>query len=158
MKVFCPGLLSGKYIATKYAHKGVQGGQNISPQISWGDVPNGTKSFVLSIIDRHPIARNWVHWYVINIPSSTREIAEKASGMREKMPAGSLELRNTFGDIGYGGPKPPKSSGAHDYVITVYAVNVESLPLGPFSTIEECTKELEGKVLASANTVGIFQQ
>jgi Raf kinase inhibitor-like YbhB/YbcL family protein len=158
MKVYCPALLSGKYIPNKFAQRGVTGGQNVSLPVHWGDVPVGTRSFVFSIIDHHPEAENWVHWFVINVPYSVREITERASGSREKMPAGALELRNSFGDLGYGGPAPRKNSGPHQYVITVYALGVESLPVGPFSPVEECRQEMRAHVIASASTSGIFQR
>ena len=158
MKVYCPALLSGKYIPNKFAHRGVTGGQNVSLPVHWGDVPPGTKSFVFSVIDRHPAAKNWVHWFVINVPHSVREIPENASGTREKMPPGSLELRNSFGDLGYDGPSPLKNSGLHEYAITVHALSVESLHVGPFSTVEECGQEMRTSVIDSASTVGIFHR
>jgi Raf kinase inhibitor-like YbhB/YbcL family protein len=158
MNVQCPLLQNGKYIPTRFAHKGVKGGENISLPVSWTDVPAGTKSFVLSILERHPIADNWVHWYVVDIPPTAREIAEKSSGVREKMPAGAIELRNTYGDIGYGGPKPPRGSGPHDYIITVYALSVVSLHVGPSTTPEECGRGMKGVVLGSASAVGVFEQ
>ncbi len=158
MKVYCPALLSGKFITNKYARRGVTGGQNVSLPVHWGDVPPATKSFVFSVIDRHPSAKNWIHWFVINVPYSVREIPERASGMREKMPAGSLELRNSFGGLGYDGPAPLKNSGAHEYVITVHALRVESLPMGPYSTVEECRQEMAGHVIETASTTGIFQR
>jgi len=158
MKVYCPALLSGKYIPNKYAHRGVTGGQNISLPVHWGDVPAGTKSFVFSVIDRHPSAKDWVHWFVINVPHSVREIPERASGLREKMPSGSLELRNSFGGLGYDGPHPGKNSGPHEYVITVHALRVESLPVGPYSTVEECREEMAPHVTATASVVGIFRR
>ncbi|MEW6511818.1 MAG: YbhB/YbcL family Raf kinase inhibitor-like protein [Bacteroidota bacterium] len=158
MKVYCSGLLSGKYFPNKYAHRNVVGGQNISPPVQWGDVPQGTRSFVLSMIDRHPAAKNWNHWYVINIPHTLRELTERASGTRERMPPGAMELRNSFGDLGYGGPNPPKNSGPHEYVITVIALSVDSIPVGPYSTPEECELEMEGYVLARGSVTGIFQR
>jgi hypothetical protein len=87
-----------------------------------------------------------------------REIPENASGTREKMPPGSLELRNSFGDLGYDGPSPLKNSGLHEYAITVHALSVESLHLGPFSTVEECRQEMGTGVIDSATTVGIFHR
>jgi len=158
MKVYCPMLLSGKYFPAKCAHRGVQGGQNISPQILWGDVPRETKSFVLSFIDLHPSTQNAVHWFIINIPHSTRELSEHASGDRDKMPVGALELRNAFGDTGYDGPNISKNAGPHEYAITVRALDVEAIPVGPFSTAQECEEEMQGKILASAMVTGIFRR
>jgi hypothetical protein len=40
------------------------------------------------------------------------------------------ELNNTFGNLGYGGPQPPRGSGPHDYEVALYALTVNSLALG----------------------------
>ena len=66
-----------------------KGGKNISPYLKWENAPEGTKSFVLTCIDPHPVANYWVHWMVINIPASTREIPLDASN--KKMPAGCAD-------------------------------------------------------------------
>lgn len=158
MKVYCPLLLSGKYFANKHASKGLPGGQNVSPLIQWGDVPHGVGSFALSMIDRLSSSKEWVHWYVINIPASFREIPERASGNRDKMPRGSLELRNSFGDLGYGGPEPPKNSPSLVCEITVHALNVAALPVGPFSTPEECAEEMRGRLIGGATMTAIFRR
>jgi len=55
------------------------GGKNISVPVSWKNVPAGAKSFALSIVDPHPVAQNWVHWLVINIPKEVTVIEEGAS-------------------------------------------------------------------------------
>ena len=158
MNVYCPALLSGKYIPNKFAHRAVTGGQNISLPIHWGDIPPGTKSFVFSVIDTHPAATNAVHWFVINVPHWVREIPERASGLRDKMPPGALELRNSFGELGYSGPSPQKNSGPHAYQIAVHALSVEALRVGPFSAVEECRAEMKLSAVGSAHTVGIFQR
>ena len=92
-------------IPIQYVMQGA-GGKNLSIPISWENVPAGTKSFALSIVDIHPIAQNWVHWLAINIPKEATSIEEGAS--KKKMPPGSVELKNSFGDIGYGGPSLPR--------------------------------------------------
>src|SRR5712671_2641841 len=127
MKVVSSAFQEGKPIPTKYAHAGVTGGKNISLPVSWSDAPKTTSSFALSIVDPHPVARNWVHWFAINIPSNCTGIAEGVSG--KNMPTGAKELYNTYGEPGYGGPEPPKGSGPHPYVVTVYALNVPKLDL-----------------------------
>jgi Raf kinase inhibitor-like YbhB/YbcL family protein len=81
-------------------------------------------------------------------------IEEGAS--RNKMPLGSLELKNSFGDIGYGGPQPPKGTGDHPYVVTMYALNVEKLNLGANTTLSAFKKAVEGKVLGSATITGKY--
>ena len=106
------------------------------------------------MVDPHPVAQNWVHGLVINIPSNVISLEERASG--KKMPLGSLELKNSFGDIGYGGPQPPKGTGDHPYVVTVYALNVEKLNLGVNTSLSVFRKAIEGKVIGSASITGKY--
>jgi Raf kinase inhibitor-like YbhB/YbcL family protein len=130
------------------------GGKNISIPLAWRNIPAGTKSFVLSIVDPHPVAQNWVHWLVINIPKEATSIEEGAS--RKKMPSGSVELKNSFGDIGYGGPQPPKGTGDHPYVVTLYSLKMEKLELGVNTSLSAFKKAIEGKVIESATITGMY--
>jgi hypothetical protein len=132
------------------------GGKNLSIPLSWKNAPPGTKGFALSIIDPHPVAQNWVHWFVINIPASTAFLSEGAS--RKNMPGGAVELKNSFGETGYGGPQPPKGSGEHPYVITLYALNVEKIELGTSASLPAFKKALEGKGIQSAMITGKYER
>ena len=146
----------GKLIPTKYAYHGVSGGRNISIPLTWDGAPPETKSFALSIVDPHPVANNWVHWFVMNIPQTTAFLAEGSSG--KNMPVGSKELYNTYGTLGYGGPEPPKGSGPHPYEVKLYALNVENLDLSVNATLSAFKKGLEGKVITSAKIIGIYER
>lgn len=146
----------GQRMPTKYANTGV-GGQNISIPLSWGNPPEGTQSFAIAMVDRHPVANNWVHWLVINIPNSTTSLPEGASGTNS-IPAGSKELNNTFRFQGYGGPQPPPGTGDHDYETTIYALNVESLTLEPNVSLGNFMSAIEGKVIGSAKLTGRFSR
>jgi Raf kinase inhibitor-like YbhB/YbcL family protein len=153
MKVSSTAFTDGGRIPGPYVMPGA-GGKNVSLPLSWTEPPPGTKSFALSLVDPHPVARNWVHWLVINIPGDVHALAEGAS--RRQMPAGAQELQNSFGDPGYGGPQPPRGSGDHPYVATIYALNVSHLDLGSHTSLAAFQKALEGKVLASASITGYF--
>jgi len=140
-------------IPNQYVMPGA-GGKNISIPLTWKNVPAGTKSFALSIVDPHPVAQNWVHWLVINLPKDVTSVEEGAS--RKKMPPGSTELKSSFGEIGYGGPEPPKGTGDHPYVVTLYALNVERLELGVNTSLSAFKKAIEGKVIESASITGMY--
>jgi hypothetical protein len=140
-------------IPVQYVMPGA-GGQNLSVPLTWKNVPPGTKSFALSMVDIHPIAQNWVHWLAINIPLQVTSLEEGAS--RSRMPAGSKELVSSFGEIGYGGPQPPKGTGDHPYVVTVYALSVDRLDLRADALLPEFKKALEGKVTGSASITGMY--
>ena len=144
-------------IPTKHAHASVTGGRNISPAFSWADPPVDTKSFALSIIDPHPVANNWIHWLVINIPFRERKISEGAS-RSDRLPPGSRELKNGYKELGYGGPGPPRGSGVHPYVATLYALNVESLDLATDTPLSKFQRAIEGKLIAEATLTGMYER
>ena len=74
------------------------------------------------------------------------------------MPAGAVELKNSFGQTGYGGPQPPRGSGEHPYVVTLYALSVEKLDMGASPSLAAFKKALEGKTLGSASVTGKYEQ
>lgn len=67
-----------------------------------------------------------------------------------------MELRNTFGSIGYGGPQPPVGTGAHPYVATLYALDIDRLNVETGASIERVLQEIDGHVLASETCTGRF--
>ncbi len=156
MKAYFPSLHSGRYLPQRCANKLSPGGQNASPVVSWGDVPKGTKSFVLSLVDLHPAAAGWVYWYVINIPGTVRGIREKASGLRDRLPSGCLEMRNSFGELAYEGPNVRVGAEPHTLELTIHALSVPSLLLGPYAEPAEREEKLEGKILATAKATALY--
>ena len=140
-------------IPDKYIMKAI-GGQNTSLPFDWGDVPVGTKSFAFSIIDPHPVANNWIHWIVTNISADTSNFVEGASG--KNMPAGSAELKNSYGDVGYGGPQPPAGSGDHPYVCTLYALKTDKLNLSTDISLSDFKNAMADKILAEASITGKY--
>ena len=153
MQISSSAFKDGEKIPIQYVMPGA-GGKNISIPLAWKDVPAGTKSFCLSIVDPHPVAQNWVHWLVINIPAQVTSIEEGAS--KKKMSKGSVELKNSFGEAGYGGPQPPKGTGDHPYVVTLYALNTEKLDLGTNTSLSAFKKAIEGKVIGSTAITGKY--
>ncbi len=155
MEIQSSAFRDGERIPIQYVMKAA-GGKNLSIPLSWKDVPPETKSLALSIVDPHPVAQNWVHWLVINISPAANALVEGASG--HKMPSGSVELQNSFGEIGYGGPQPPKGSGVHPYVITLYALGVEKLDLRPSTSLATFKKAIAGKVIKEASITGKYER
>ena len=94
-------------------------GDDISPQLSWEDAPDGTKSLALSVEDPDAPMGTFIHWLVYDIPKGTTSFSQ-ASILQ-----GARQVTNDFGKQDYGGPCPP--SGTHRYIFTIYALNVEHL-------------------------------
>jgi len=147
--IISSGFKDGDSIPLKYANTVVSGAENLSPPLVWSDAPAGTNSFALVVVDRSPVADDWLHWVVIDLPANTTSLLEGASGS-DKMPAGSKELNNTFGLKGYNGPQPPPGSGPHDYELIIYALNIENLTMDQNVTFADFFNKLQSYVLSSA--------
>lgn len=108
------------------------GGENLSPQLSWSDFPEGTKSFAITCFDPDaPTGQGFMHWAVANIPLSVTSLERGAGSGGDGMPAGSLTLPNDVRMRQYIGANPPPNSGRHRYIFTVHAVGVEKLEIDP---------------------------
>jgi Raf kinase inhibitor-like YbhB/YbcL family protein len=153
MQVISSGFQDGGKIPLQYVRPGA-GGQNVSVPLSWSGAPVGTRSFALAMVDPHPVANNWVHWLVINLPQDATSLPEGATG--RKMPEGAVELKNSFGETGYGGPQPPRGSGDHPYVFTLYALSAARIEMGKSAGLAAFKQALEGKILATASLTGYF--
>ena len=101
-------------------------GKNISPQLSWGNAPAGTKSFAITMYDPDaPTGSGWWHWVVFNIDKSVDNL--KTGVSTRMMPEGAIESASSYGIKGFGGACPPAGDKAHRYIVTVYALNTEKI-------------------------------
>jgi Raf kinase inhibitor-like YbhB/YbcL family protein len=142
-------------IPARYATE-AGGGRNISLPFEWSDVPPGAKSLVLFIVDKAPSAKDWMHWVVVDISPEATGVPEGASGQKTMLPAGAVELRNTFGLGGYGGPQPPPGSGMHPYEANLYALDIPRLDVPQAPTFAQIESAASGHVLAAATCTGRF--
>jgi Raf kinase inhibitor-like YbhB/YbcL family protein len=127
-------------------------GDNLSPDLSWHGEPAGTKSFAITVYDPDaPTGSGWWHWLVFNIPGDIHSLLEN-SGNPEKglMPKQAIQARTDFGTSGYGGACPPAGTQKHRYQFTVWALDVEQLPLTADTTGAMLGFNLRQHVLAQA--------
>jgi hypothetical protein len=126
-------------------------GRNVTPAVSWSNLPDGTQSVALIVDDPDaPKEDPWVHWVQYNIPPDSTGIPEGGANI-------GMKGRNDFDQTGWGGPLPPRGHGTHHYRFKVYALNAElNLPTG--ATKEEVVKAMEGHVLAQGELVGTYER
>ncbi|MCZ8519925.1 MULTISPECIES: YbhB/YbcL family Raf kinase inhibitor-like protein [Paenibacillus] len=132
----------------RFAHGASADGRDVNPPLQWEGAPQGTKSFAVVMYDLHPIADNWIHWSVLNLPASSRGLEEGVAGaIREG------EETNPYFGMG-----PPPHSGDHPYRIVVYALDTEKveLPAAPVF-FEDLDPALKEHALARAEWTGYFR-
>lgn len=130
-------------------------GENVSPQLSWSDAPEGTKSFAISVYDPDaPTGSGWWHWHVVNIPADVMMLPAGAGG-NEGMPEGAMQLRNDYGATGFGGACPPPGE-VHRYQFTVYALGTERLELPEGASNALAGFMTRANALASASITAVY--
>jgi Raf kinase inhibitor-like YbhB/YbcL family protein len=122
-------------------------GEDVSPQLVWQGVPDGTRSLALVVHDPDAPSGDFVHWVAWGIDPGEEMLAEGASAPSEGA--------NGFGDAGYRGPAPPPGHGDHRYFFRLHALDVEP-ELDPGASREELERAVEGHVVATAELVGRY--
>lgn len=131
----------------------VQAKGNTSPHLAWSGAPEGTKSFAITCFDPDaPTGSGFWHWTVANIPAEVSEIP--AGG---PVPGGAVEGRTDFGEPGFGGAAPPPGHGPHRYVFTVFAVDVDRLPVTPEDSGAKYGFNLHFHTLATASITATYE-
>ena len=128
-------------------------GQDISPPLAWGEVPQGTQAFALIVDDPDAPFGVWTHWVLFNIPSDNHELPEGAP-IQDQLPSGALQGRNDFGRIGYGVPWPP--GPGHRYRFIVYALE-KPLSLKAGASKREVLDAMQGCILDQGQFTGIYR-
>ncbi len=145
----------GEPIPRRYSGEG----QDISPPLSWSDIPEAAKELAMIVDDPDaPRPQPWVHWVIYKIPLEAAGLAEGIPADAElSSPAGALQGRNTSGDIGYHGPMPPPGHGLHHYYFKLYALDTQ-LSLKSDADKQALLSAMEGHILAQGELVGSYQR
>jgi Raf kinase inhibitor-like YbhB/YbcL family protein len=145
-----PAFTEGGNIPSKFTCDAGQ--TNPSPALAWKEAPANTKSFVLIMHDPDaPLAGGFTHWVLFDIPATT-------SSLPENFQPGSVGTSGNSGfrRAGYGGPCPP--SGSHHYHFMLSALDVPTLGLQAGAAKADVEKAMQGHVLGTAETVGLYQR
>ena len=128
-------------------------GENVSPELSWSNAPEGTKSFAVTVFD--PDAGNgagFVHWVAYGIAPDVSSFAEgEISKPSDKYVGGTSGKKLTT----FGGPCPPPGS-PHHYIFSIVATDLGPRELPPGLTFSELQEKLRGHREAESSLVGRF--
>jgi Raf kinase inhibitor-like YbhB/YbcL family protein len=128
-------------------------GPDISPPLSWSGAPAQTESFALIADDPDAPAGTWVHWVLYNAPASAKEVSDGVK-KNEQLADGTLQGRNDFRKIGYGGPCPPPGK-PHRYFFKLYALDTK-LSLKAGASKSDVESAMKGHVLAQAELMAKY--
>ena len=130
-------------------------GEDISPPLTWNDVPSGTQSLALICDDPDSSNGVWSHWVLYNIPANQSELIEGIKPIGQ-LPEGGLQGRNDFGEIGYGGPCPTIGE-THRYYWRLYALDAPC-DLGPGATRAQLIDWMQDHKLGTSELMARFNR
>jgi Raf kinase inhibitor-like YbhB/YbcL family protein len=152
-----PVLKAGQPIPKDYSADG----KNVSPPLTWRNVPAGTKQLALICDDPDaPTPVPFVHWVVYKIPPT-------ATGLPEGLPIepgaampagleGAVQGLSGFRRPIYRGPAPPPGK-VHHYHFTVYALDT-ALDLAPGLNKQQLLEAMQGHVIGQGELVATYER
>ncbi len=147
---------SGKMMPSRHTSDG----ENVSPSISWRNVPDKARSLIL-IMEDHDIPMpwlrlfSWTHWIVYNIPPSMDSLPE-AIPVGGEFVEGIKQGITSYRKLGYSGPAPV--SGTHEYCFNTYAVDI-TITLTPNEAKKKnILKLVKGHILAESILIGKYRK
>ena len=148
----------GGPIPAKYT----QAGEQVSPALTWTNVPPGTQSFVLHMRDpdvaRNKTTEDQVHWLVWNIPGTATGLPEGVPKGPD-LPDGSKQI-SASGPV-YRGPGAPATGPMHHYTFELYALDAKmdvQAGADAWETRTALWKAMQGHILGKAVYVGLFRR
>jgi Raf kinase inhibitor-like YbhB/YbcL family protein len=148
--------------------KFTQAGEQVSPELKWSNVPAGTQSFVVNMLDPDvAISRGTEtqpHWIVWNVPAGATGLPEAMKPGAE-LPDGTRQI--SASGPGYRGPGAPATGPLHHYTFEIYALDtkVDVTPSSATPAVNAALetraavmKAMQGHVLGKAVYVGLFRR
>jgi Raf kinase inhibitor-like YbhB/YbcL family protein len=131
---------------------------NTSPQLSWSDVPEGTKSFTVTCFDPDaPTPSGFWHWVLVDLPADVTSLDTGAGAEGAALPGNAFMCRNDGGPKAFMGAAPPPSDQVHRYYFVVHAVKEESLGVDSDASPAVVSFNLAFKTLGRAIIHGTYQ-
>jgi Raf kinase inhibitor-like YbhB/YbcL family protein len=144
---------NGNFLPIKYTCDG----KNVSPPLSWSNAPQKTKSFIIICHDPDAPVGTWVHWVLYNIPAEFKNLPE-GFGNRSYLPNNIKHGKNSWNERKYGGACPPKGSGVHRYIFTIYALDTFINISTDKDTKTTLEKKIRGHVLTKNSILGRYKR
>ena len=128
-------------------------GDDLSPPLQWADAPDGVAEYALIVEDPDAPGGTFTHWVIYGIPGNYDHLDDGIMQISE-LDNGAMQGKNSFGQIGYGGPSPPKGK-PHRYIFTLYGLDAKlDLPAGIAK--EELKKAMRGHIVTEGRITGIY--
>ena len=133
-------------------------GANISPQLSWSDAPEGTRSFTVTCYDPDaPTPSGFWHWVLVDLPADCTSLDTGAGAAGATLPGGAFMCRNDLSTKDFAGAAPPEGDQVHRYYFVVHAVTESTLGVDEDASAAVVSFNLAFKTAGRAIVMGTYQ-
>ncbi len=147
-----PAFAPGQPIPAKFTCEG----ENISPELKWGNPPAWTKSLVLIMDDPDAPMGTYVHWVIYNIPPTLTGLPEGVSteptGERNWYPGDEQRAQKRVT------PVPAHRRGNRTAISSPCMPWILWTIFDPGFSKEQVLQQIEGHVLAKGQMMGTYQR
>ncbi len=133
----------GNVIPKKHTCDGI----DVSPELSWSPIPDGTKSFVVTYTNR----KKWAYWILYNIPAHKNNLEEAVPHIKI-LADGSIQGVNNEKWVRFVGSCPPWPQASY---FTVYALDTV-LKLPKPDDYKTLLKFMNGHILGKGRLSGRY--
>ncbi|GAB3386971.1 hypothetical protein GCM10027568_06100 [Humibacter soli] len=130
-----PGVYCGRFI-----------GENLSPAVTWRDLPPETTEMLLVMEDLDSPGKSPRLHAVATFPPEPGTLSD---GELNSGSSRARFLHGSRGPLAYSGPRPLPGHGPHHYRLHLYALD-QTIDIDRLTEVEELAAEVDGHVLASA--------
>jgi Raf kinase inhibitor-like YbhB/YbcL family protein len=155
LRIQCPAFTPAAPIPAEFTGDGV----DCSPPLTFSGVPPRAQQLALIVEDPDaPTPEPWVHWVLYRLPADVTSLPRNIRRSRELQDFHhACQGKNSWNQIGYRGPAPPRGHGVHHYHFMLYALDTKlDLPAG--ATKAELQHAMAGHVLASDDYIGTYSR
>jgi len=134
-------------------------GINKAPLLRWSGAARTVQEFALICEDPDaPGKEPFVHWIVYNIPLTANGLLTDLKQLPVALD-GTKQGTNSFGNIGYNGPCPPKGDKPHHYIFTLYSLE-QKLNLAQGATKQQLLQAIQNQTTPQQTTqlMGTYQR
>lgn len=145
MKLTCPAFATGTTIPDRYTKFGADD----QPELIITGAPQAAVELAVICHDPDaPMPSGFTHWTLYGIPADAQLVPMNGEHQFRPGP-------NDFGDIGWGGPRPPEGHGPHHYYFWVYALDttVDGAP-----DRDGFLRDYAAHILEQSRVVGLYER
>ena len=144
MEITAKAFAFGEYIPALFSCDG----PNTNPEIQFFNVPKTARALVLHMFDPDATAVPvWHHWIATNIDPTITSVRRGDDLI-------GTPCKNSWGELGYGGPCPPDNV-VHRYFFRLMAIDTV-LPVQEGASVQEVLDACEGHCVEQCELMGRY--